>query len=549
VTCDRIRKAPLECSQQPELVAMRNVCQKALRSSPIAADTAEVEQVSRRGRRTSFAWGAFAAYLVTVLAIGALVPVSVDMSSMVLLLLEVGAVIGGTIIGTKRARRSVGIERKAWTAMASYNAIAAAILFISAGYQGVTGTPIPVPSPVELLWLASYICGALFTALLGFGGQHLLLRWRTALDGVLISVSLFFVSWAFVLGPLCRERGVDEVSDFVFLAYPIADVILLTFVTLALRQRGAANRRIVSLTAAGVTTLAVTDSTVIVTTGAETAPPIAIAFYCVAISLIAVAGLVKEPAVAKVPENYRRSRLQLLTPYFPVSLALFVGTAFAIGKQDFDPVLIGVGVTILALAMVRQMVALLDHYTMAERLADVVFQLELSQSELQYQAHNDQLTSLFNRRYLEEYVDSHDTTRAGRIATLFLDLNDFKIANDTYGHEIGDALLIETAERLRRCVRPSDVVVRLGGDEFAVLLEDVSDVVDVETVAQRVFNSIRNDAYVVNGQEVDLSASVGYAMQADREPFSDLLRRSDMAMYAAKRRGGGFLPFTQAMEN
>jgi diguanylate cyclase (GGDEF)-like protein len=99
---------------------------------------------------------------------------------------------------------------------------------------------------------------------------------------------------------------------------------------------------------------------------------------------------------------------------------------------------------------------------------------------------------------------------------------------------VGDRLLVETARRLRRCVRPGDAVARLGGDEFAVLLERVLDADDAAAMADRITSDL-NRPYAVNGCEVTLSASVGVALNGDdRDRPHDLLRTADAAMYRAK---------------
>ena len=156
---------------------------------------------------------------------------------------------------------------------------------------------------------------------------------------------------------------------------------------------------------------------------------------------------------------------------------------------------------------------------------------------------HDPLTALPNRRLLDQHgIDlvnaGHDTTR---IAILYIDLDGFKMVNDTYGHRAGDEVLVAFAERLRTCVREVDVVARLGGDEFAALLVDVSEI-EAMAVAERI---VLNAAapFVHDGEPVYLSASVGVAMADDisrERGFSQLdtlLRLADSAMLHAKRSG------------
>ena len=120
---------------------------------------------------------------------------------------------------------------------------------------------------------------------------------------------------------------------------------------------------------------------------------------------------------------------------------------------------------------------------------------------------------------------------------LFLDLDRFKLVNDSLGHGAGDNLLVETARRLERCVRPGDTVSRLGGDEFAILLEDVDDAADASSVASRIQRSLEEPIHVV-GQEIVCTASIGITLShTGYEKAEDVLRDADTAMYRAKSEG------------
>src|SRR6185503_6496026 len=99
----------------------------------------------------------------------------------------------------------------------------------------------------------------------------------------------------------------------------------------------------------------------------------------------------------------------------------------------------------------------------------------------------------------------------GHVALMFLDLDNFKIVNDSLGHEVGDALLVALADRLRRCVRPEDTVARLGGDEFVVLVEEVADADEAREVAARVLNDLAVP-YRIDGRELFAMASIGIAL-------------------------------------
>jgi diguanylate cyclase (GGDEF)-like protein len=128
-----------------------------------------------------------------------------------------------------------------------------------------------------------------------------------------------------------------------------------------------------------------------------------------------------------------------------------------------------------------------------------------------------------------------------------MDLNDFKVVNDSLGHEAGDLLLMVVAQRLRRCLRPEDTLTRFGGDEFVVLVEDVEDPGEAVRVAERITEELRSP-FVLEGRELYATASIGVSWgDARTKSAEDLLRDADTAMYQAKRDGSGYRVFDPAM--
>ena len=174
-------------------------------------------------------------------------------------------------------------------------------------------------------------------------------------------------------------------------------------------------------------------------------------------------------------------------------------------------------------------------------MLDITKRKELEE-QLAYQAFHDSLTGLPNRALFVDRL-GHSLARSGRdgrgAAALFMDLDNFKVINDSLGHEMGDELLIEVAERLETCLRPGDTAARLGGDEFAVLLENIAETDDAVVIADRIAEAL-SEPFVLGGSEVYISASVGVALGDDSGSTSaleDLLRRADLAMYGAKKKG------------
>ncbi len=167
-------------------------------------------------------------------------------------------------------------------------------------------------------------------------------------------------------------------------------------------------------------------------------------------------------------------------------------------------------------------------------------------------AMHDSLTGLLNRALFSETLQ-HALATAGRhnrpIALFFMDLDRFKNINDTLGHQFGDRVLQETARRITRCVRDSDVVARLGGDEFVLLAEDFAEPSNLSEIAQKLLSAV-SQATVIDGHELNLSVSIGICIYPnDAQDAKTLLSNADIAMYRAKAQGRNSFCFYSAELN
>ncbi len=179
---------------------------------------------------------------------------------------------------------------------------------------------------------------------------------------------------------------------------------------------------------------------------------------------------------------------------------------------------------------------------MAGSLSDITVSRR-AEYRLRYDALHDSLTGLPNRAMflerLERAMLRHKNDPATSCVVLFIDIDRFKLVNDTFSHAVGDRLLIALADRIARETRPSDTVARLAGDEFTILLQDVpsqeAEALAIQ-VALRVHNALE-DEFVIDGHHLYVNGSTGIALAHDAGDAADLMRNADIAMYEAKYRG------------
>ena len=163
-----------------------------------------------------------------------------------------------------------------------------------------------------------------------------------------------------------------------------------------------------------------------------------------------------------------------------------------------------------------------------------------AEQQIEYQAYHDALTGLANRNLFQEHLSlalALAQRRDKRVAVLFLDLDHFKVVNDSLGHSIGDALLQEVGQRLRSAVRDGDTVARVGGDEFTIVLQELMRPQDAAVVAQNVLRRIA-EPMEISGHRLFVTASIGITLfPDDGEDAETLLKNADSAMYRAKADG------------
>ena len=386
----------------------------------------------------------------------------------------------------------------------------------------------PSPSLADVFYLMYPVGAGVAVVLLSTAGTN---RWRVRLilDGVIVAASLFLVSWVSVIEGVFHAGGDSHLALAVSLAYPIADVVVIT---IAWSSAVVAYRPSIGLLLAGLIIVALTDS---VFTGLTAVND----YYTgnlIDLGWMAgcgVLGLAALRSIGESPQEQTRSgippRARLWLPYLPLVLAAAVAMAKILPGLNSLPFAAAVLLLVVAV-LTRQFVALAENQQLLSDVGRLAFA--------------DQLTGLANRALFIDHLEQalkRQQREPLTVTVLCLDLDGFKAVNDQLGHPAGDELLVRVADRLSASVRNTDTVARLGGDEFAMLIE--GPVEDTVAAAERILNAF-GEPIVVDGVALPVRPSIGLTMAAadmPRTSVSSLIRQADLAMYAAKRDGGGCL--------
>ncbi len=376
------------------------------------------------------------------------------------------------------------------------------------------------------------------------GGQGERLRFW--LDATTVLVGGAALAWCFTVDPT-DPKHVDWINTVVVASVVLVSAFAAVKMVLsgtAPLTRGAAMTMSMAALLQGIS-IFLTPAT----PGAALKPEL-LALRMVPSALIALGPRIHEVQTRDNPVDFRqrRTRPYNALPYLAVAvtfLVLLLVVPPEIGVRVWG-VVAGV-VLITGLVVVRQLLTFHDNFELIARLDRTLLELRGHQTMLHEQATHDGLTRLANRTaFADEVTATLAVPGAVRVAVLLIDLDDFKTVNDSLGHGVGDALLVEVAGRLRGAVRNEDLVARLGGDEFAVLLRDVSPD-EAGQFAERILADAARPVHI-DGHTLVVRASVGVAPAVPGDDLEGLLRNADIAMYAAKDRGkGGFQRYAADM--
>jgi diguanylate cyclase len=440
------------------------------------------------------------------------------------------------------ARSRTGRLAFSWWLIASASASWAIGEGIWCWYQLARNIEVPFPSLADLFFLLTVPLMAAGVIMLANESHGVTRSLRTVLDGGIIAGSLLFVSWATALGSALNTGGEGPFARVVGLAYPVGDVITATVALAAVSRARGAYRRQLALLAAGIVSLAVSDSMFAYLTqnGTYGNGNWLDTGWVAGFLLVGLAAF--SPGRQERPETNERgqSTAQLVLPYVPLALAAVTAVVEEAKGHSIGSVLLAVGLITTTLVMARQLVTLQDNRRLNRALESTVKELETREIDLEHQAFHDPLTGLVNRVLFADRLN-HALERQrrdnGTLAVMLCDLDDFKAVNDTLGHPAGDEVLKQVAARLESSVRQADTIARIGGDEFALLLENAVNAEDALRAVERIGQMLSTPLRAA-GTEVMTSASVGLVLApGPGATADDLLRDADIALYEAKYSG------------
>jgi diguanylate cyclase (GGDEF)-like protein len=403
----------------------------------------------------------------------------------------------------------------------------------------------PFPSVSDALYIGAY--PLLVAGLLLMRGKGITHDRAGLIDPLIVATGVGVVYWTFLLGPVADAHGLSLAQRLVNVAYPIADVLLLAVLARFLLLPRETGRRPSAyyLVVAGLILLLVSDvvSDALALSGvyelvAGVYEPAALVEAGWLLSYVLLGTAALHPSMARLSESGNSEpdmkltfgRLVLLTGTALLAPGVLAVQATLEGPIREIPVIVGASVLLFMLAAVR--------------MACMISQQRALERRLEFQAFHDPLTLLANRALFADRLEqalARASRQQGRVAVLFVDLDDFKPVNDSLGHEAGDRLLKAVGERLRACLRPADTAARLGGDEFAVLLESVGDEAEAMRITRRILDAL-HAPFAFGGHDVSIGASVGVALsEGARDRSDDLLRKADLALYRVKRESKGSL--------
>lgn len=361
---------------------------------------------------------------------------------------------------------------------------------------------------------------------------------QVVLDGLIVAGSLFIVSWTLVMKQIYEAGAASRLEVVLLIAYPAADLVILTVAAVVFFGARSGQRLTMTLLGLGVVAMALADTGYAYLSAQKeyvAGNRIDIVWVAGLLLLTVAAAVGRQDKFEDRPRDELPGWASFWFPYAPLMAAVAVVATQPPSEFASAPVL-PVGILLVVCVLARQAVAVNENRRLLAEVTD--------------QAMRDPLTGLANRVLFQDRLDHamQSRHRTGTpIGVLILDLDDFKLINDSLGHAAGDELLQQVGQRISTCVGSGDTVARLGGDEFAVMTVGAVDL--LEAIGDRVVKAFA-DPVIVEGHDVVMRPSIGLAVTAAEEPdvsADELLKRADLAMYAAKRSRASVRLFSREM--
>lgn len=438
----------------------------------------------------------------------------------------------------------------------------------------------PFPSPADILYLLYYplsMVGIFLLTSLRFSKT----QWgEKVLDAGTVTVSSVLLFWNFVIGPIIAvqppEAGILEL--ILSLAYPIGDLLLI-WALFALTHWNRQNQdyRGLFILGLGIIMMVIADISFSIQAlkGTYQTGNLVDLGYITSYLLGGLAGVYQflhpvlhdtdpTPGIDQaLPFSWDRIKIHTSSIFIIGAFGLLVYSYFRPLPMGFPSIALAVG-GIFIMVLIRQMATSLENKKLVKDLElalvlvqeqartldqtnkDLLAEMEERQRterQLAFEELHDHLTGLPNRvqmvDQIERVISGQSPQRITAYALLMIDLDDFKVKNESLGHALGDRLLVAVTERVRGCLRSSDIVGRMGGDEFAILIDNAGDEQTPLMVANRIMSMLRRP-FPLDDNNIVTSASIGIVLDMNGyQSAQDLLRDVDIAVYQAKAQGKG----------
>lgn len=365
---------------------------------------------------------------------------------------------------------------------------------------------------------------------------------------ILITVSST-LSWVFLIKPflLVSEHSLSFFTAIFYLGYPLADGIVL-IIALILYFYTPLSKSLLFIVSGSMV--------IIVANSIYFIQYINDSYYTGSLidPLWVLAGLLTSFSSLYITENNKgneknlakRHYLKLFIPYLAIIIFLFAASIIFSHTKEL---LIGVFIAVFLL-IIRLFNTILINDTLQKELEKKNSQLETALEQIKFSAYHDALTGLPNRYFLHDRmqmeIDKSKDKRNTSFALLFIDLDGFKLVNDTHGHHIGDELLKKVAVRLKEVISKDEFLCRFAGDEFIIILPNTTKQ-KVTEIAQAIVQSL-SKPYVIEDKTISISSSVGISFYKENDTIQSIISKADQAMYHIKKNGKnnfGFIPSSE----